>query len=239
MKHDIVQQITAWLKQQLEQSQAAGIVLGLSGGLDSAVCAALVRRATGNCLGLILPVESAVKDLDDAAMVASAVNIRTERVDLTPAYEVLARSLPEADHLALGNLKARLRMVVLYYYANLYDYLVCGTGNKTEIALGYFTKFGDGACDVLPIGDLYKTEVRELARGLAIPEKIIAKIPTAGLWPDQTDEGEIGFSYGEIDKTLAALAAGRAEGPCAARLQDMISKSAHKRILPKICAVTK
>jgi len=239
MKNDFAQQITAWLKQQLEQSTVTGFVVGLSGGLDSAVCAALLRRATENCLGLILPIESDKSDLRDAAAVASAVDIKTELVDLTPTYSALARALPKADHLALGNLKARLRMVVLYYYANLRNYLVCGTGNKTEISLGYFTKFGDGACDVLPIADLYKTEVRELARELAIPEEIIKKVPTAGLWQDQTDEGEIGFSYCEIDKTLAAMDAGRAEGPCAERLRNMITKSAHKRILPKICAVKK
>ncbi len=239
MKNDFAQQITAWLKQQLEQGTATGFVVGLSGGLDSAVCAALLRRTTENCLGLILPIESDTDDLRDAAAVASAVDIKTERVDLTPTYSALAKALPKADRLALGNLKARLRMVVLYYYANLKNFLVCGTGNKTEISLGYFTKFGDGACDVLPIGDLYKTEVRELARELAIPEEIIEKVPTAGLWQDQTDEGEIGFSYCEIDKTLAAMNAGRAEGPCAEHLRNMITKSAHKRILPKICAVKK
>ena len=237
MNNNVTQQITAWLKEQLEQSTATGFVVGLSGGLDSAVCAALLRRTTENCLGLILPIESDVRDLDDAAAAASAVRITTEHIDLTATYRDLTRTLPQAGQLALGNLKARLRMVVLYYYANLNNYLVCGTGNKTEISIGYFTKFGDGACDVLPIGDLYKTEVRELARGLAIPEEIIKKVPTAGLWQDQTDEGEIGFPYCEIDKTLAALDAGRAEGPCAEHLREMIAKNAHKRILPKICAV--
>lgn len=239
MKHDIVQQITAWLKQQLEQSKAAGLVLGLSGGLDSAVCAALVRRATEHCLALILPVESAVKDLDDAAMVASAVDLKTEYIDLTPAYRNLVKLLPGRDRLAQANLKARLRMVVLYYYANLNNYLVCGTGNKTEIALGYFTKYGDGACDLLPIGDLYKTEVRELARALAIPAAIIDKVPTAGLWPGQTDEAEIGFAYDQIDQTLQALSRGRAPGRCAERLGAMIAQSEHKRRPPRICVLKK
>lgn len=234
-----ITQIVDWLKAQLKETQTRGFILGLSGGLDSAVCAALIRRATGNCLGLILPVESAVKDLDDAAMVASAVDLKTEYIDLTPAYRNLVKLLPGRDRLAQANLKARLRMVVLYYYANVNHYLVCGTGNKTEIALGYFTKYGDGACDLLPIGDLYKTEVRELARALAVPAAIIDKVPTAGLWPGQTDEAEIGFAYDQIDQTLRALCRGRAPGRCAERLGTMIAQSEHKRRPPRICMLKK
>jgi NAD+ synthase len=239
MSNDIVRQIVEWLKSQLQESHTKGFVLGLSGGLDSAVCAALIRKATENCLGLILPIESDVKDLDDAATVASAVNIKTQYIDLTTTYKNLIKLLPDDDRLALGNLKARLRMIVLYYYANLNNYFVCGTGNKTEISLGYFTKYGDGACDLLPIGDLYKTEVRELAHVLEIPETMINKVPSAGLWAGQTDEGEIGFPYCEIDKTLQALKAGRTEGHCAERIGAMIAKSEHKRKPPKICTLKK
>jgi len=239
MSNDIVRQIVEWLKSQLQESRTQGFVLGLSGGLDSAVCAALLRKATENCLGLILPIESDVNDLEDASTVASAVNIKTQYMDLTATYKSLIKLLQDGDRLALGNIKARLRMVVLYYYANHNNYLVCGTGNKTEISLGYFTKHGDGACDILPIGDLYKTEVQELAHVLEIPETIINKVPSAGLWAGQTDEGEIGFSYCEIDKTLQALKTGRTESLCAERIEAMIAKSEHKRKPPKICPLKK
>jgi NAD+ synthase len=145
--------------------------------------------------------------------------------------------LPGDDRVAQGNIKARLRMIVLYYYANSHQYLVCGTGNKTELTLGYFTKFGDGASDVLPIGDLYKYQVRDIARELGVPEKIIEKVPSAGLWPGQTDEKEIGFSYKDLDETLQALKECRASGDCAQKLQEMIAHSEHKRQPPKICVV--
>lgn len=237
--NDIVRQIVEWLKSQLQESHTQGFVLGLSGGLDSAVCAALLSKVTNNCQGLILPIESDVKDIDDAATAATVANIKTQYVDLTAIYNNLVKLLPGGERLAFGNLKARLRMVVLYYYANLNNYLVCGTGNKTEISLGYFTKYGDGACDILPIGDLYKTDVRELARVLEIPEAIIKKVPSAGLWGGQTDEGEIGFSYCEIDKTLQALKEGRIEGKCVQQLGAMIARSEHKRKPPKICVLKK
>jgi NAD+ synthase len=234
MRNKIIDQIVEWLKDQLNESGTQGFVLGLSGGLDSAVCAALMRKATDNCLGLILPIESDVKDLDDAANIANFLNFKTQYIDLTAAYDTLLKLLPGGDRVALGNIKARLRMVVLYYHANLHNYLVCGTGNKTEISLGYFTKHGDGACDVLPIGDLYKGEVRELARVLNIPEYIIKKTPSAGLWSGQTDEKEIGFSYEEIDKALRKIEGGDIDDETTRKLSEVITKTAHKREKPKI-----
>jgi NAD+ synthase len=142
--------------------------------------------------------------------------------------------LPGGDRVALGNIKARLRMIALYYHANLHNYLVCGTGNKTEISLGYFTKYGDGACDILPIGDLYKGEVRELARELNIPENIIKKIPSAGLWSGQTDENEIGFSYEQMDHALRKIESHHIDDETTRRLSEVITKTAHKREKPKI-----
>jgi NAD+ synthase len=235
MPQKIVDHIVSWLKTQLKQSRASGYILGLSGGVDSATCAALIKKATADCLGLILPIESSVEDSDDAAMVASTFGLRTEYVDLTSVYQALLKLLPGSDRIAQGNIKARLRMVTIYYYANVHNYLVCGTGNNTEITLGYFTKFGDGACDVLPLGDLDKSQVREIARELGVPDKIIKKVPSAGLWQGQTDEGEIGFSYDEMDAALGEIKAGRATGDCAQVLQGMIARSEHKRQLPKIC----
>jgi NAD+ synthase len=237
MWEEIMNKIVEWLKRQLDQSRAEGFVLGLSGGLDSAVCAVLLKKATGNCLGLILPIESRVEDLDDAAEIASLLNLKTQYLDITPVYNNLKKFLPNSDKIALGNIKARLRMVVIYYYANINNYLVCGTGNKTELSLGYFTKYGDGACDLLPIGDLYKFEVMELAKILSIPEKIINKVPSAGLWKGQTDEGELGCSYNDMDRALQEIAECRIKGDCAKKLQAMIEKSEHKRKPPKICHI--
>ncbi len=234
MWQETVNSIVNWLKQQLQETRTKGFILGLSGGLDSSVCAALLRRATDNCLGLILPIESDVKDLDDASAVASALNMKTQYIDLTSTYLHLTKLLPAGEQVALGNIKARLRMVVLYYHANIHDYLVCGTGNKTEIMLGYFTKYGDGACDILPLGDLYKSEVRELARALDIPQRIIEKVPTAGLWPGQTDEEEIGFTYEEMDKALKDIEQGDIKDKTCRALLDKIESTAHKKEKPKI-----
>ena len=234
MWQETTQNIVTWLKEQLDTTRTKGYVLGMSGGLDSSVCAALLRQATEHCLGLILPIESDVKDLDDASAVASALNMKTEYIDLTSTYLNLVKLLPDGDRVALGNIKARLRMVVLYYHANIHNYLVCGTGNKTEITLGYFTKYGDGACDVLPLGDLSKCDVRELARTLNIPEMIISKVPSAGLWAGQTDEAEIGFSYEEMDQAIKNIEAGNAADPTCRALQQLIDKTAHKREKPKI-----
>ncbi|KPJ72297.1 hypothetical protein AMJ52_06810 [candidate division TA06 bacterium DG_78] len=231
----IAKKIVEWLQATLNETTAKGYVLGMSGGLDSTVCAALIKKATENCLGLILPIETDVREIDDASEVTAVLNVKSQYIDLTSVYTSLIKFLPNSNRIALGNIKARLRMVVLYYYANLNNYLVCGTGNKTEISLGYFTKFGDGACDVLPLGDLYKFEVRALATSLGIPEKIIKKVPSAGLWQGQTDEGEIGFSYEEIDKTIQAIQKGEARGEIGEKLHEMIKKSEHKRKLPKIC----
>jgi NAD+ synthase len=232
-----IETIVTWLKKQLAESSTGGYVLGVSGGLDSAVCAALVKQAADNSLGVILPIESPVEDCDDASMVASTFDLRTEYIDLTGVYTSMIKLLPEDDKKAQGNIKARLRMVALYYYANISNYLVCGTGNKTELTLGYFTKFGDGACDVQPIGDLYKYQVREIAHELGVPQKIIDKTPSAGLWQGQTDEGEIGFSYKKLDSTLVSINECRASGDCAQKLQEMIARSEHKRQPPKICVL--
>jgi len=239
MWENVIHKIVQWLKDELNKTKTKGFVLGISGGLDSSVCAALIKKATEECLGLILPIESNVQDLDDAAEVASQINLKTQYIDLTPIYRNLIKFLPDNNQVALGNIKARLRMVLIYYYANLNNYLVCGTGNKTEISLGYFTKYGDGACDILPLGDLYKFEVREIARVLGIPEQIIKKVPSAGLWQGQTDEGEIGFSYDVIDKTLQEIEKNQIKGDVAKKLKFRIEQSEHKRRLPKICYLKK
>ena len=237
MRDDIIHKIVQWLKDELNVTKTKGFVLGLSGGLDSAVCAALTKKATDDCLGLILPIESDVHDLDDASEIATTMSLKTQYMDLTSVYKSLIKFLPDSNQIAFGNIKARLRMVVLYYYANIHNYLVCGTGNKTELTLGYFTKYGDGACDILPLGDLYKYKVRELAKALNIPEAIIKKTPSAGLWKGQTDEEEIGYSYDELDRTLAEIENNQIKGDVAKKLKFRIEQNEHKRKPPKICYI--
>jgi NAD+ synthase len=239
MSNSVIGRIVNWLLQQLQDSKTSGFILGLSGGLDSSVCAALILRATKNCLGLIIPIESKTGDVEDASSFAAELGMQTAHLDLTSVYASMTKLLPTQDKVAYGNIKARLRMIVLYYYANLNNYLVCGTGNKTELMLGYFTKYGDGACDILPLGDLYKHEVRQIAETLKIPKAIIEKTPSAGLWRGQTDEGEIGFPYDQIDKTLAEIDLGKISGICAEKLHKMIEKNVHKRRLPRICDLKK
>jgi NAD+ synthase len=236
MKNKIIN----WIKKQVRQAKARGIVLGLSGGLDSAVVAGLAKEAVGKkrLLALILPCRSQSQDLEDARRVAKKLGIQTKSVDLSGIYDNLIKILPKGGNLAKSNLKPRLRMSVLYYFANKLNYLVCGTGNKSEIMAGYFTKHGDGAADILPIGDLLKRQVRRLAGELGIPTRIITKPPTAGLWPGQTDEGEMGITYPELDEILERLEKKNKQmlsKEKVNRVKAMIKKSEHKREGPRIC----
>jgi len=183
----------------------------MSGGLDSSVAAVLCARAVGGrqVLGISLPEKETRNDraLEDARLVASKFRIRFKIIDITPIVETSRNALDTkmARGIPWGNVKARLRAMVLYYYANTEHGLVVGTGDKSEIMLGYFTKFGDGACDILPLADLYKTSVRNLARHLGIPERIRVKASSPELWPGQTAEKELGLSYEKLDRILWCL----------------------------------
>lgn len=234
--------IISWIRRQIEEAGAKGIVLGLSGGVDSSVVAALVNEAIGKkrVLALILPCHSQKKDLEDARLIAKKLGIKTKTIDLSEIYDNLIKILPKAKKLAQANLKPRLRMMVLYYFANKLNYLVCGTGNKSEINVGYFTKHGDGATDILPIGDLLKTQVRRLAEELRIPKHIITKPPSAGLWLGQTDEGEMGITYTELDNILERIENKRRQifsKKKVNKVKEMIKRSEHKRQGPKICYI--
>src|SRR5215212_12264351 len=220
----LADQIASWLRFQMEQAGTSRLVLGLSGGIDSAVACALSTMAAGpsRVIAAILPIHSRPEDLRDAELVASAFEVVPRVVDLVPAHDALVAAMPGDDaagledanvdparqatrrQLADANVKPRLRMTSLYFLANRYNGLVVGTGNKTELAIGYFTKYGDGGVDVLPLGDLDKTAIRGLARALGVPEQVITRAPSAGLWEGQTDEAEIGVTYDQLDRVLAS-----------------------------------
>jgi NAD+ synthase len=243
--------IADWIKGRVHAAGARGVVVGLSGGLDSAVVARLCQMAVpGGTVGVILPCHSEAFDEADARLVATHFNFPALRVDLGPSYDRLAAELqaalarvppdlappaasPAVDiraRVPLANVKPRLRMVSLYFLANSLNYLVAGTGNRSELTIGYFTKYGDGGVDLLPIGHLLKSEVRALAQELGVPASIIDKPPSAGLWPGQTDEEEMGFSYTDLEKYLT-------RGPdavapaLALRIERLVRATEHKRSL--------
>jgi len=240
--------ISEWIQQQVSVASARGVVVGLSGGLDSAVVARLCQMAMpSRVIAAMLPCHSDPKDERDATLVATHFGLPLVRIDLAPTYDLLvndlktmflgipddqaAASTPSPDlqgQLPLANIKPRLRMSALYFIANSLNYLVAGTGNRSELTIGYFTKYGDGAVDLLPLGRLLKSEVRELATDLDIPQSIIDKPPSAGLWPGQTDEDEMGFTYGDLERYLT-------DGPdavapaLALRIERLIRATEHKR----------
>jgi NAD+ synthase len=201
--------IREFIRQKVEESGAEGVVIGLSGGLDSAVTSRMCAEAIGpeKVLNLFLPSASTPKgDLADAKGFCKREGMELWVVDISPAISAFESMLPEARRAELrGNIAARCRMVVLFHHAKLMNRIVMGTSNKSELLVGYFTKFGDGGADFCPIGDLYKTQVRELARKIGIPKKIVEKTPSAGLWPGQTDEGEMGIGYDELDEVLVGI----------------------------------
>jgi NAD+ synthase len=246
------EQIIGWMRRELSSSGARGFVVGLSGGIDSAVVARLGQLAAPDqVVAAILPCHSDPDDERDAGIVAAHFSLPTVRVDLSDAYDAaIAAVQPAVQALAgqarqtkpgdpagarrpLANVKPRLRMTTLYFLANSLDYLVAGTGNRSELSIGYFTKHGDGGSDLLPLGGLVKSEVRALARELEVPAAIVERTPSAGLWLGQTDEQEMGFTYGDLERYLD-------EGPqgvspaLAMKIERLIRASEHKRALPPI-----
>jgi NAD+ synthase len=239
---NLIDRISSWLREYAAGAGAEGYVVGLSGGIDSACTAALCRRAVGaQVLGVLMPCHSGPEDAAMAHLVAEAFDLQTVTVDLGPAYDAMLAALPpDVPDMAQANLKPRLRMVTLYALAQTHGYLVAGTGNKSEMRVGYFTKYGDGGVDVEPLGDLYKWQVRALARELGVPQPVIDRPPSAGLWVGQTDEGEMGITYDELDAALAAIETGQTtamDPALLARVQGMMSDSAHKRATPPTCPV--
>ncbi len=234
--------ICNFIERYIKESNADGVVVGLSGGVDSSTVAFLCVRALGKerVLGLVMPEVgiTAEEDIRDAIDIAERLGIEYKTVEINEIVNLFKEKLGEGGKLAEANLKPRIRMIINYYHANRMNRLVAGTGNKSELMIGYFTKYGDGGVDFLPIGDLYKTEVLELARYLGVPEKIIRKKPTAGLWIGQTDEDEIGMSYTELDKILEAIEKGeKRNDEKFERVRYLIRISKHKREMPPVAKV--
>ncbi len=251
MWEKVVERIVNFIRDYVKSSNARGVVVGISGGVDSATTAFLCVRALGNenVLGTIMPEKGVTReeDIKDALEVCKILGIKYKYIEINPMVEAFLKNLEDGTDIAKANVRPRIRMIINYFYANSLNYLVAGTGNKSELTIGYFTKHGDGGVDFLPIGDLYKTEVWELARFLGVPEKIVKKTPSAGLWIGQTDEEEIGITYVKLDTILKALEKGykpeeipkkfNVSEDDVKRVMAMIERNRHKRRTPPVVSV--
>jgi NAD+ synthase len=236
-----------------DRTAAAGrsrLVVGLSGGLDSTTSAYLAVRALGSesLTAYLLPYSSTSPDsIEDASLVASELGIEHESIEITPIVDAYFELFPQADRKRRGNFMARTRMAILYDQSAVQDALVLGTGNRTEALLGYTTLWGDMACAFTPLGGLYKTQVRQLADYLGVPPRIIAKPPSADLWRGQTDEGELGLTYEDVDRLLyhmldlghddAQLEKDGFEPAFIRKVRDIIAATSFKRCMPPHCTL--
>jgi NAD+ synthase len=230
--------ISRFIKEYVDKAGASGIVLGLSGGVDSNTIAALSSLSIGGdkVLGLLLPEQETLnqKDVEDAMLVARKFNLKTQVCDITNILQEFYKTIPifdPSDRLCKGNVKARVRMIMLYYYANKLNRIVCGSSDKSETMMGYFTKWGDVAADISPIMDLYKTQVRMLAEHLGIPAELAKKPATPALWPNQLAETELGIKYETLDLVLYGLERFTTTQDIAEQLnvnQDLVDKIKNK-----------
>ncbi|WP_175059915.1 NAD+ synthase [Thermococcus sp. 2319x1] len=242
---EVIHKLISFIQEKVSESKAKGVVLGISGGVDSATVAYLAAKALGNgkVLGLIMPYYMN-QDVEDALLVCKKLGIEHKLISIKEIVDAFEKSIGfELDKVSRGNLMARTRMILLYAHANSRNYLVLGTSNKSEFLTGYFTKWGDGASDYAPLINLYKTEVWEIAKRLGVPERIITKKPSAGLWEGQSDEDELGISYKLLDEILYRLVDLKMEKNKIAEelnlpidkvehVEYLVKKSEHKRRLP-------
>jgi NAD+ synthase len=243
--------LTGFIRSEIGRAGFSRALVGLSGGVDSALSCVLTAQALGpqNVLALRMPYRtSSQESLDHAQTLIDALGVQSATIPITEMVEPLFVRTPEMSNVRRGNIMARARMIILYDQSEAFGGLVVGTGNKTEILLGYTTLYGDSACALNPLGDLYKTQVRQLARALGVPAAIIEKPPTADLWKGQTDEGELGFTYAEVDQLLYLLVdqryspeecvrAGFAEDFVRAVIEK-VRRSHFKRLLPPIAKLS-
>jgi NAD+ synthase len=243
--------LTGFIHTEITRAGFSRAVVGLSGGIDSSLSCTLAVEALGaeNVLAIRMPYKSSSPEsLEHAQLVIDKLGVNSLTVPITDMVDPLFERFPKADHIRKGNAMARERMIVLYDQSQAFEGLVVGTGNKTEILLGYTTLYGDSACALNPLGDLYKTQVRQLARAMELPELIIDKPPSADLWVGQTDEGELGFTYADVDQLLYLLvderytpddciAAGFSETFVRAVI-DLIRKNHFKRVMPPIAKLS-
>jgi NAD+ synthase len=243
--------LTRFIREELGRFGYSKGILGLSGGLDSAVCAVLAARALSpeNVLALIMPYGKGFPaDVADATALAHRLGIRSETVDIAPQVDAYFSRYPTENRVLRGNKMARERMSILYDFSAREKALILGTSNKTELLVGYGTIHGDMACAINPMGDLFKTQVRELGAWLGVPKAILEKMPTAGLWPGQTDEDELGIAYAELDailyemadrrKAASEIVASGFKGETVERVAAMLRNSEFKRKLPPIAKIS-
>lgn len=243
--------LTGFIRSEITRMGFSRAVIGLSGGIDSAVSCFLAAEALGgeNVLAVRMPYRTSSADsLEDAQKVIEAAGVQSLTVEITPMVEPLFQRFPDMDNMRRGNIMARQRMIILYDQSAAFNGLVVGTGNKTEILLGYTTLYGDSACALNPIGDLYKTQLRQLAEALGVPESIRRKAPSADLWAGQTDEGELGYTYAEVDRLLYLLVDQRYtpqecieagfEPSFVHRVVERMRRNQFKRILPPIAKLS-
>jgi NAD+ synthase len=243
--------LTGFIRSEIQRVGYSRAVINLSGGIDSSLACHLAAKAIGpdNVLAVRAPYRSSSADsLEHAQLVIDTLGLQSITIPITEMVDPLLERFPDISPVRRGNIMARARMIVLYDQSEAFHGLPIGTGNKTEILLGYTTLYGDSACALNPLGDLYKTQVRQLARGVGIPEVIIQKPPTADLWVGQTDEGELGFTYEEVDKLLYLLVDQRYSPPdCVAAgfaeqfvraVVERVRRNHFKRVLPPIAKLT-
>ncbi|UCD45250.1 MAG: NAD+ synthase [Candidatus Bathyarchaeota archaeon] len=248
---DVSYKLASFIREEVERSSLRGALVPVSGGIDSAVALVISVRALGpeSVRALTLPERDITpeRDIADVMRLVRSLGVTCDTVNITPVMAVMQRVLPLYDPsnlVALGNVKARVRMVIWYHYANSLGYMVICSSNRTEWMTGYFTKHGDGGVDLMPFADLYKNQIRQLANYLEIPESIVNKAPSAGFWPGQTDEGELGVDYDTLDLILHGMEEKMTDAAIASELnvdtslvesiRSRVRGNEHKRRLPLI-----